>query len=420
MTDVRDRFRAADDLAVPDLWPEIRRRAAQPGDAPPWDAAPRTGRLVAGLVAFALFLGGVVLATRALVGDEPSRPAPAADPWAGMPDGWTRLADPPVARSDAAAVWTDDRLILWGGGTDYNANFFADGFVFDPLAGGWTPMSDGPLTARAEARGVWTGSEVLIWGGYGRPGPLNDGAAYDPAADTWRPLPPAPWELPWPAAHAWTGSELVLFGSTERSLHEVSGMAYDPEADAWRVIASAPMALNQANAVWTGDEVIVYGSGLSGRNIAAERWARGMAYDPAADSWRLLPEYQISPQASWADWTGTEMLVWDYETNSALYDPATNTWRQPNPMPMHFSECYPRSDATDEVVFASFCGQTAQFDIAQDRWEDVAPGPIGEPTTPQQGAVPLAADDVILVLFAEPSEPDFSIETEELWAYRPS
>jgi N-acetylneuraminic acid mutarotase len=423
MTDVRDRFRAVDDLAPPELWPEIRRRAAKPGDAPSrWDAEPRSGRLVAGLVALALFLGGVVVAMRVFVGDEPARRTPAADPWAGVPEGWTRLPDPPFRRSDPVAVWADDRLILWGGGTDYNANLFADGAVFDPTTGAWTPMSDSPLAARAEARAVWTGDEVLVWGGFGSSGPLNDGAAYDPETDTWRGLPAAPWQLPWPAAFTWTGSELVLFGSTDRSLHEVSGMAYDPERDSWRTIASAPMALNQADAVWTGDEVLVYGTELDGRNRAGNPTAQGIAYRPVDDTWRVLPERALSPQATSVAWTGSEMLAWDYETDSALYDPVTNSWRAPaNRMPFEFAECYPFSVRTSATVFAWFCGLMGSFDIATDRWEEVEPGPVViTRNNPLTLGLPVGAGDVVLVFLSRREGDDNNGELAEMWAYRAS
>jgi hypothetical protein len=166
--------------------------------------------------------------------------------------------------------------------------------------------------------------------------------------------------------------------------------------------------------------VIVYGSELNNRNIASTRWAQGMAYDPESDSWRVLPEHHISPQATWANWTGTEMLVWDYETNSALYEPAGDAWREPNPMPIEFSECYPYSVATAEIVYASFCGQVAQFDIGDDRWEEVPLGPI-EPAAPTESHLPIATSDVIVALVGRPEGGrDYSGEIREMWAYRPS
>ena len=418
MTDLRRRLREADGLSTPDLWGEATRRAAEPGGLRSSPGRSRRSQVAAAVVALALFVGGSIFAARVFLGGQPSSTRPSAtDAWSDVPVGWTELPAPPFERSDPAAVWTGRELVLWGGGTDYNANFFADGAAYDPETG-WRSIADGPLSARAYALSVWTGSEVLIWGGSGQPGPINDGAAYDPESNTWRMLPPAPWTIPSPAAHAWTGRELVLFGSTDREKSEVSGMAYDPIADTWRTIASAPFALNQANGVWTGREVIVFGSELNNGNISSTDLAQGMAYDPQMDSWRVLPEHGITPQASWANWMGTEMLVWDYDTTSALYDPASDSWREGDPMPIEFSECYPYSVRTTTSVFAWFCGQMASFDIDRDRWEPVDPGPVQTfRNDPQSIGIPVGAGDVVVMLLRTDAR---CCELDEMWAYRPA
>ncbi|MGH2685924.1 MAG: hypothetical protein ACRDJP_10715, partial [Actinomycetota bacterium] len=88
-------------------------------------------------MAFLVFAAGAFVAGRLLLPEGPRPDRAASDPWREIGPGWTRLPDPPFARSDAVAVWAEDRLILWGGGTDYNANFFADGALFDPARGTW-------------------------------------------------------------------------------------------------------------------------------------------------------------------------------------------------------------------------------------------------------------------------------------------
>lgn len=419
----RSHFREADRVPVPDLWPEAQRRAAQPSRRPPMTEGRRTQRMVAGLIALALFAGGSLLAARVFLRGDGGRTA-SSNPWAELPPGWTQLPSPPFERSDPATAWTGEELILWGGGTDYNANFFGDGAAYSPVAGRWEPIADGPLAARADPSSVWTGSELLIWGGFGRSGLLTDGAAYDPEADSWRMLPPAPWIPPGPAAHVWTGRELVVFGEKLDFVHgdasETSGMAYDPAADTWRHISTAPMALNSVSAVWTGDEAVFFGADLDGDNVSATRRAQGMAYDPAGDSWRVLPEHRISPQASWANWTGSEMLVWDHETSSALYDPVTDSWREPNPMPIEFSECYPYSVRASDFVFAWFCGQMARFDIEADSWAEVERGPVEfSRNDPLSIGEPVGAGDVVVVLLSRKEGNNNPGELSEMWAYRP-
>ena len=61
-------------------------------------------------------------------------------------------------------------------------------------------------------------------------------------------------------------------------------------------------------AVWTGSEMIVFG----GMSSVGTIYGDGSRYDPATDTWQLLPALG-SPgarQSHVAVWTGTEMVVW--------------------------------------------------------------------------------------------------------------
>jgi hypothetical protein len=82
-------------------------------------------------------------------------------------------------------------------------------------------------------------------------------------------------------------------------------------ADQWRSIGEAPLKLNLASAVWTREEMIIYGTLLDNNNASDSDHARGIAYAPSTDMWRVLPSLPLSPQASSAVWTGTEMIVWE-------------------------------------------------------------------------------------------------------------
>jgi hypothetical protein len=62
---------------------------------------------------------------------------------------------------------------------------------------------------------VWTGRELLVWGGVangigGRF--LADGAALDPATGAWTPLPSAPIRGRDRHVAVWTGQELLVWG----------------------------------------------------------------------------------------------------------------------------------------------------------------------------------------------------------------
>jgi hypothetical protein len=312
-----------------------------------------------------------------------ARPAPLDTPegalraLALLPPGWSTLPAPPRPRTGAVSLWIGNGLFLWGG-ESYAATVesHADGWVFDPVARGWHPISPAPLAGRSLPAAVWTGDEVLVWGGYDRGSTFADGAAYDPATGAWRQLPAAPLSARAPVAAAWTGTEMLVWGSTSRVGPGVrDGAAFDPRANRWRTIAAAPVALNQAgwpspSTVWTGREMVVLGSLLDGNNAATRPDATGLAYDPAADSWRQLPTVRLSPQASAAAWTGREVLAVDYELRAAVYDPGRNAWRRlPHP-PFEPCEGHPEVAATGGAVFAQGCGN-ALWDGDAGRWVKV-------------------------------------------------
>jgi hypothetical protein len=358
-----------------------------------------TRTVVLGLVALSILGAAACGGGR----DEPVRLEAQATP---IPPGWSTLPAPPFYRFRGAAVWTGTELVYWGGESEYGDEVHGDGAAFNPATGTWRPLARGPLSARSGAAAVWTGDEVLIWGG-GHEG-TNDGAAYDPAADEWRTLPASPLGPRIPVGAVWTGTEMLVWGDASRAASAVDGAAYDPEADRWRELPPAPFALNEATADWTGDELIVFGANLDGNNWSDTEHARGAAFDPATDEWRMLPPYPFSPQASTAVWTGNELIVWDYELRAAAYDPGRDEWRPLPKLPLDFSECYPEGALGDGLILAWHCGEAVLLDLATDSWRPVERPP------PHIFAPPVAAGPVFLFVGAYTGAGD-----ESAWAYRP-
>jgi hypothetical protein len=224
---------------------------------------------------------------------------------------------------------------------------------------------------------AWTGREFLIWGGtdlntYPYEG-FVDGAAFDPVTGRWRTLPPAPIEGRAPMS-VWTGKELIVWGTTARvTPRPRDGAAYDPATNTWRRIADAPIELTDGTAVWTGEEMIVFGAALHGGNASETETAIGAAYDPVQDTWRALPPSELSPQASTAAWSGSEMIAWDYLNGTAAYDPVADRWRVLPRVPIDDYECTPQSVSIPaQAVFGNYCGITPVFSVANDRWRDVS------------------------------------------------
>jgi hypothetical protein len=406
MTDLKERFALVDEVDQRDLWGEARRRAGAANALPISDMrlSPGWRRLGTGVVAFAVFTAAVAFAWN-LSHPDPGpvpRPAPAVDLGSELPVGWSELPPPPEVRSDAATAWTGSQLLVWGG-YEYvgsNENPGADGFAFDATTRRWESLPASPLEGRSSPAFAWTGQELVIWGGWDGgfrdPPYFDDGAAFDPVSGTWRTLAPAPIQER-TAFSVWTGEEMIVWGSRERAQRRLDGAAYDPSTNTWRTIADGPIDITDGSAVWTGEEMIVFGAALDGNNHADTPTAIAAAYDPASDTWRALPPSDLSPQAMTAGWLDGELIAWDYDQASAAYDPGTDAWRSLPDVPLRFSECRPKSVATSRAVLGEFCGKTVVFSPAEDAWQRI-PMPVPDPPGGCCSIVePAAAGDVAIV-----------------------
>ncbi len=316
---------------------------------------------------------------------------------------WRPLAAPPLSgRFLPAAVWTDREMLVWGGagcegacdGRDIRDH--ADGAAYDPVSDTWRALPPSPLSARSGPLAVWSGRELIVWGGMRAGASLGDGAAFDPAANRWRSLPPSPLAGRFAAPPGtvaqvpgvWTGSEMLVWGqgagvdSTEAELP--AGAAYDPVLDRWRLLAAAPIAARIADAVWTGEEMLVWG-GQSGRRYFDD----GAAYDPTVDRWRSLPPSPLAARFAFAAWSEGQMLVWGDESSEqafddgAAYDPGSDRWRPLPPSPLTGRRGFARVWTGTELVIwggapgagAGLLGTGAAYDPGADRWREIEVGP---------------------------------------------
>ena len=418
MTDIRTRLHEVERLDPPDdLWgratehdPEQPLRFEDPV-ASGWR---RVAAIAAAFAVFgaAAFFGWRIWSQDTTSVDEPSpAPVPAPDPWAGLSAGFHEFSPPPVARVGPATAWTGSQLVVWGGSLRDGADQFADGYVFDPASDTWTPTAPSPLGPRSFASAVWTGEEVVIWGGWdGGRETFADGATYDPATDTWRAMSPAPLDARTPRGAVWTGSEVIVWGSqggagNPTNRRDTTGAAYDPETDTWRQIPDAPFPINWGSVPWTGDEMIVVGASVHELNRSDTRSAVAMAYDPEADTWRELPPTNLSPNGTFAVWTGDELFALDYGHEARAYEPSTDRWRDLPSPPTDNGEAWPLFDAAGGEILAWTFGGPAAFDIERERWSEVDV-PIASPASvsPTSHQSPLAMPSVLLQR-AQDSEP---------------
>jgi putative cell wall-binding protein len=168
----------------------------------------------------------------------------------------------------------------------------------------------------------------------------EDCAEFEPPTElgSWEALPEAPIERINHSA-VWSGEELLVWGGGERPADD--GAAYNPTTEQWRDIPAAPVEPRWVHeAVWADEAgvMIVYGGG-EGPDHLADCFDDGALYDPATNSWDALPTNPYSDAGCGISlvWTGTEMLVWGGNpggtgvpapvNTGAAFDPATNEWR---------------------------------------------------------------------------------------------
>jgi N-acetylneuraminic acid mutarotase len=236
-------------------------------------------------------------------------------------DSWTPTradASAPSERSFHTAVWTGTRMIVWGGS---GAGYPEAGGLYDPATDTWVPTRADATTpeGRNKHTAVWTGTEMIVWGGEKFLASLNlldSGGRYDPGTDTWIALPPDPGSPQGRSRHTavWTGHEMIVWGGLVSPLNFTlgnSGGAYAPSANSWRPtsLLQAPVRRHEHTAVWTGQEMVVWG-GTTDNSFTT---STGGLYDPDADSWSPLRNDATTPVGRGnhsAVWTGSEMIVW--------------------------------------------------------------------------------------------------------------
>jgi hypothetical protein len=104
------------------------------------------------------------------------------DPFSGT---WAPIPAAPIAaRALHTSVWTGTRMVVWGGTPDY-ATGLNTGAIWDPGTGTWTltPVPAGVPEGRIEHVAVWTGQRMVVWGGANSDfsADLNTGGLFDPS-----------------------------------------------------------------------------------------------------------------------------------------------------------------------------------------------------------------------------------------------
>ena len=136
-------------------------------------------------------------------------------------------------------------------------------------------------------------------------------------------------------AAVWTGSQMIVWGTG--GWPTGAGGIFDPASNTWTGATSttgAPTYRSIYTTVWTGSRMIVWGgleySGMS--HVSST----GGTYDPSTDTWTAT-QTAGAPDPRWfhtAVSTGSKMIVWGggdaglstFFNTGGVYDPVTDTW----------------------------------------------------------------------------------------------
>jgi N-acetylneuraminic acid mutarotase len=242
-------------------------------------------------------------------------------------DQWTPTNIPaaPPARSNHTAIWDGSEMIVWGGTQTSGLAQF--GGRYNPDTDTWDgTTSNNRPTYRQNHTAVWTGNEMIIWGGENNNGYLSDGAKYNPDTNSWQSTRYFQRQtVKRDHTAIWTGNEMITWGGVNVDTHEKTngGYKYNPTINSFIPISTvnAPSPRQGHIAVWTGNTMLISG----GDNDT------GGQYNPATDSWTSIPLQNRHRSNAEAVWTGSELFVFggtfSGDSRAEIFNPQQNSWR---------------------------------------------------------------------------------------------
>ena len=131
-----------------------------------------------------------------------------------------------------------------------------------------------------------------------------------PTTRAWRTIAAPPAGVLGDAGNGavWTGTSAVFWAGNSPD-GPAAGAVYDPAQNSWRLLPKGPLGAREGySSEWTGKELLLIG-GTSGDQIASPAAA---AVDPRTGAWRLLPALDavIGLQATGTVWDGRQVFVW--------------------------------------------------------------------------------------------------------------
>jgi N-acetylneuraminic acid mutarotase len=218
-------------------------------------------------------------------------------------------------------------------------------YEFDPGTDRWTKKKSMPVPVHHQAQAAFE-DKIYTFGGCSKQ--LNGAAAvdnsweYDPAADAWKTLAPLPVKMCAAEAETLDGRIYVIGGVTtfENGMGtRVTGMnqVYDPRTNTWEQRTPMPTARNHHFSATVNGRIYMIGGRLgSGGAGAASPTDVNEEYDPATNIWTLKAPMPTPRSGGGAAVYNGRIITAAGELTTRqfaatfraveAYDPATDTW----------------------------------------------------------------------------------------------
>ncbi len=260
--------------------------------------------------------------------------------------GWQTAAQPPLKRTEAAAVAVNGKIYIVGGfeppglGNITNLAITPALEEYHPASDRWTAKAAMPVGLHHVGIGS-AGGIIYVIGGYKQSGlsiwrPVASVYAYDPARDVWTertPMPTARGAL----AVAELNGKLYAIGGFGEPGNSQAVEVYDPVGDRWLTRAPLPTPRDHLAAATLAGKIYAIGGRFNGdyqRNVAAME-----VYDPVIDRWDGAPPLPTARSGIAAASFGDRFYVFGGEgpegtfRQNESYDPARRMWQSMAPMP---------------------------------------------------------------------------------------
>lgn len=242
----------------------------------------------------------LVLTASIVVGCESSSSVPSAAPASAsavasarpgaLTAPWRRIADIPTARSELAAVVSQQQgmvFVIGGFGAPERVE------LYDPAADRWErapdlPIGvDHPMAAASEGLQSAAPQGVFVFGGYlGGGNPTARSFRFDPVAARWEEIAPMPGPRAAAAAVA-LGSSIFIVGGADGTRLVAPTYEYSVITRQWRSVAAIPTPRDHLAAVAIAGKVCAVG----GRRLSLSlNLATFECYDPSSDAWQRMPD----------------------------------------------------------------------------------------------------------------------------------